>query len=68
MHCGDGRLSRHKGKSQIPTQWFFKANSHETLGISEGFGARGPFFSGTYPLPMAVGMNSLKYGWKKGPH
>ena len=49
----DGKLSRCKGQSQIPTQCFFKTNGHETLGIFEGFGARGPFSSGTYLLPMA---------------
>ena len=31
----------------------FKANSHETLRIYEGFGARGPFSSGTYLVAMA---------------
>ena len=43
---------------------FFKAYSHETLGISEGFGARGPFFFWTC-YQWRVGMNSLKYGFKK---
>ena len=35
------------------TQWFFKAYSHATLRISEGFGAIGPFFFGTYLLERA---------------
>ena len=34
--------------------WFVKANSHETLGISEVFGARGPFSSGNYLLLMGI--------------
>ena len=55
MHCGgtlDGGLSQLKGQRQIPAQCFFKTNGHETLRLSEGFGAKGTFSSGTYLLHM----------------
>ena len=56
VHCGgtiDGGLSRLKGERQIPGQWIAKANSHETLRISEGFGAKGTFF--LWDLPATNG-------------
>ena len=39
-----------------PNSGFLKIDSHETLRISEGFGAKGNFSFGTYLLPK-VGRN-----------
>ena len=43
---------------------FLKTNSHKTLTISEGFGAKGTFSSGTYLLPM-VGRDEKFEIWMK---
>ena len=47
VHCGgtiDGRLSRHKGPSKIPSQWVFWVTSPEIFRISKDFEVRGLIF------------------------
>ena len=65
--CGgtiDGSNPDKRVKIEYQHSGFILTNSHETLGITKGFGVKGLFSSGSYRLPWSVGTNKLKYDKK----